>query len=86
MDAGIFVFGVEFCSSGGLWVDLFAVGTSLNILLRVVLVLQRFLLGLKFRCYLDMFQPKTSPLSHSLVCSKKHLFIVGLGPICDKEL
>ena len=24
--------------------------------------------------------------SHSLVCSKDNLFILGIGPICDKEL
>ena len=24
--------------------------------------------------------------SHSLVCTKNHLFILGIGPICDKEL
>ena len=30
--------------------------------------------------------PRCPLLSHSLVCSKNHLFIVGIGPICDKEI
>ena len=30
--------------------------------------------------------PRHPLRSHSMVCSKNHLFIVGIGPICDKEL
>ena len=30
--------------------------------------------------------PRRPLRSHYLVCSKKHLFIVGIGPIRDKEL
>ena len=31
-------------------------------------------------------RPRRPLCSHSLVCSKNHLFIIGIGPICDKEL
>ena len=34
----------------------------------------------------DVFETKTDFCSHSLVCSKNSLLIVGLGPILDKEL
>ena len=44
------------------------------------------------KCSADMKAPQTGsspryPLrSHSLVCTKNHLFIVGIGPIYNKEL
>ena len=31
-------------------------------------------------------RPRCPLLSHSLVCSKNHLFIVGIRPICNKQL
>ena len=35
----------------------------------------------------DLFQPKMSLRSHSLLCTKNnHLFIVGIVPILNKEL
>ena len=30
--------------------------------------------------------PRRPLLFHSLICTEKHLFIVGIGPIRDKEL
>ena len=30
--------------------------------------------------------PRQAVRSHSMVCSKNYLLIVGIGPICDKEL
>ena len=30
--------------------------------------------------------PRRPLLSHSIVCSEKYLFIIGIGPIRDKDL
>ena len=59
-------------------------GTSSHLLTEEVIVVIGLLpLG----GYLKTCSSPRSPLrSHSMVCSKNHLFIVGIGPICDKEL
>ena len=36
--------------------------------------------------YLTWSSPRCPLRSHSMVCIKKHLFIVGIGPILNKEL
>ena len=36
--------------------------------------------------YVTCSSPRRAVRPHSLVCSKNYLSIVGIGPICDKEL
>ena len=46
----------------------------------------RALLDNLFICYLTWFSPRCHLRSHSSVCIKNHSFIVGIGPILNKEL
>ena len=50
------------------------------------LVPQTILYSITMGCDLTCSSPRRHLCSHSLICIKNHLFIVGIGPIRDKEL